>query len=251
MPSKRSAGLGVRSSATRWDWPGTGKAAELADRVEQDRREHPSEPVWLIGVSAGTGLVVWGIEELPPDHRVSGAVLIASSLSHRYDLGPVLRKTDRSVYSFYSPVDPVLSLGVTWAGTVDRSRQGTSGGLLTFKPPKDAPQATVELYKAKLTQVGWKPGDVVLGHMGGHLGATQSAYVRRRVAPLLLGQEPAAASRRSRKALKTAGSRTHGGTATRTSSYPLRRRSITAAARVSSHAGTLPSSTRQSSKPLP
>lgn len=162
------------------------KAAELARRIEAYRAEYPGRPVHLIGVSAGTGLVVWALEGLREGHQVDGAVLIASSLGSRYDLSVALRNIRGRLYSFFSSVDPVLSVGVTLTGTVDRSRTG-SGGLLSFKPPKGDDAGTERLYQEKLVQYGWKPADVVLGHLGGHLGATQSRFVSKRIAPLVLG----------------------------------------------------------------
>ena len=166
------------------------KAGQLARRIEAYQREYPGRPVHLIGVSAGTGVAIWALEALSDAHRVTGVILIASSLDTRYDLTKALEKVDDAVYSFSSVADTVLSLGVPWAGTVDRSG-GLGGGLVGFSPPDGSSEHTKMLYKEKLVQINWWPGDMVLGHLGDHLGAANPTFVRVRIAPLILGKQGA------------------------------------------------------------
>ncbi len=169
------------------------KASELARRVENYQKSYPGQPVHLIGVSAGTGLVVWALEDLSPGSQVTGAILISSSLDTKYDLSKALAKVSDHLYSFNSVADTVLSLGVTWAGTVDRGG-GLAGGLVGFIPPDSASADTRTLYKQRLTEISWWPGDMVLGHLGDHLGATNPSYVREKIAPIVLGRKPDAAT---------------------------------------------------------
>lgn len=165
------------------------KAGHLARRIEEYKRSYGGRPVHLVGVSAGTGLVVWALEDLGEGCEVTGAVLISSSLNTKYDLTKALTKVSDHLYSFNSVADTVLSLGVTWAGTVDRGG-GIAGGLVGFSPPDDSSDETRALYKAKLREISWWPGDVVLGHIGDHLGATNPAYVKAKIAPVVLGRQP-------------------------------------------------------------
>jgi pimeloyl-ACP methyl ester carboxylesterase len=165
------------------------KAGQLARRIEAYLGEYPERPVHLVGVSAGTGLVIWALEDLIEGDKVTGAILISSSLDAKYDLTRALERVTDRIFSFGSVVDTVLSLGVTWAGTVDRGG-GIAGGWLGFSPPDNASEHARTLYREKLTQIGWWPGDVILGHAGDHLGATNPAFVRARIAPLVLGREP-------------------------------------------------------------
>ncbi|MFO8012790.1 MAG: hypothetical protein R6X20_05725 [Phycisphaerae bacterium] len=165
------------------------KARQLARRIEAFKRVSPGAPVHLIGVSAGTGLVVWALEDLEPGVDATAGILISSSLDTRYDLSEALANTRDGIYSFKSVADTVLSLGVTWAGTVDRNG-GLAGGLVGFATPAGASEETKRLYKEKLHEIGWWPGDTVLGHLGDHLGATNPAYVKEKVAPIVLGEEP-------------------------------------------------------------
>jgi len=164
------------------------KAHELARRVEGYMRSHPGLPVHLIGVSAGTGLVVWALEDVAPEFQATAGILISSSLDTQYDLSRAMANTKEGIYSFKSVADTVLSLGVTWAGTVDRGG-GLAGGLVGFGVPSNASDETNRLYKEKLHEIAWWPGDVVYGHVGDHLGATNPAYVKAKVAPIVLGKE--------------------------------------------------------------
>jgi len=164
------------------------KAGRLARRIEAYQRRYPDRPVHLIGVSAGTGLVVWALENLDPERPATGAVLLASSLDAKYDLSRALGRVTDRLYSFHSVADTILSLGVTWAGTVDRGG-GIAGGFVGFSPPEDAPAETKRLYEERLVQFAWHPGEMVLGHLGDHLGATNPNYVRIRIAPLVLGEK--------------------------------------------------------------
>ncbi|MBE3099223.1 MAG: alpha/beta hydrolase [Planctomycetes bacterium] len=164
-------------------------AADLARHVECYLANHPGKPVHLVGISAGTGIVVWALEELQEGMQVEGAVILASSLDTKYDLAKALARVRDHLWSFNSLADTVLSLGVTWAGTVDR-KGGIAGGLVGFSPPDGAPDDAKALYHDRLVQTTWWPGDMVLGHMGDHLGATNPTFVRVRIAPLVLGKEP-------------------------------------------------------------
>jgi len=160
------------------------KARQLARRIEKYRQEYPKRPVHLIGVSAGTGLIVWALEDLGPDYSVDNVFLIASSLSSQYDLSAALKNVSGRLYNCYSAADTVLALLVPLTGTVDRN-SGDSGGLHGFRPPENADGQTKVLYEAKLLQTAWEPKDRAYGHDGDHLGGTQPAFVRECVASVV------------------------------------------------------------------
>jgi hypothetical protein len=155
-----------------------------ARRIETYCDDYPLRPVYLLGKSAGTGLIVWALEELRPEYHVDGAILIASSLHRDYDLTDALASTNL-LYSFHSSADTVLMFAAPLAGTVDR-RCGRSGGLDGFVPPAQADPYAQDLYQCRPTQRRWKLSDIFDGHMGGHFGATNPAFVRKRIAPLLI-----------------------------------------------------------------
>jgi hypothetical protein len=121
---------------------------------------------------------------------VNGAVLLSSSLQSHFDLGPALAHIRDRMYVFRnSPADMILAAGVMATGSVDRGGL-LAGGLYGFSPPDKASETTALLYKEKLTEISWGPGDVFLGNPGDHLGPTRSTFVHYRVAPLVLGKKP-------------------------------------------------------------
>jgi hypothetical protein len=144
----------------------------------------------VIGVSAGTGVAAFALEALKEGAQVTRTVLLSSSLQSRYDLSPALAHVRDRLYVFTnSAADVVLSAGVMAAGTVDRGGMA-AGGLFGFSPPEGASEAVQQMYKDKLIQISWGPGDILLTNPGDHLGPTRSTFVRERVAPLVLGLAP-------------------------------------------------------------
>ncbi len=168
------------------------KAAELARHIEEYMVAHPGRPVHLVAISAGTGISVWALEEMASPFRVDGVILLASSLDAHYDLGPALARVRDRIYTFNSLADTVLTLGVPFAGTVDQEGEW-AGGLIGFRPPAGAGEAVQALYRDKLVQSFWWPGDVILGNLGDHLGTTSPLFVRARLVPIVLGNTAAQA----------------------------------------------------------
>src|SRR5580765_7507974 len=92
-------GEGLRKGLIDGGWPGSGeifpwntglgvladqkasvdykrrKARELAHRASAYTHDHPDTPVVLIGLSAGTAVTIFSLEELPPDSLVEDVVL--------------------------------------------------------------------------------------------------------------------------------------------------------------------------------
>jgi hypothetical protein len=161
-------------------------ASELTNLIVSYRQEYPGRPVHLVGLSAGTGLVIFSAEGLPPGIKVDGIFLLGSSLSSTYDLTPAMRHVRRAITNFSSPADVfVLGAGVAVTGTVDRSHS-LPAGIAGFHLPKDASPATKQLYQAKLVEVPWNPSYVIYGDLGGHLGATSSAFTQHMIAPVII-----------------------------------------------------------------
>lgn len=164
-------------------------AQMLARRIERYQQERPDCPVHLIGVSAGTGILVWAAEDLGSGHRVENVFLIASSLWKEYDLTAALGNANGRMYNYHSPADLVLAVFVPLVGTVDR-KNGISGGLHGFQPPDNADERTKALYEARLEQIRWQSRDAIYGHIGDHLGGTRPAFVRQYIAPLTWARKP-------------------------------------------------------------
>lgn len=155
-------------------------ADRLAQRVVEYRQDRPDSPVYLVGKSGGTGLVVWALEALPAD-SVERAVLLASALSPGYNLAPALRATRRGIVSFYSPLDLFfLAMGTGAFGTIDRVR-GVSAGLVGFRPPP----GLEALYNEKVRQVRWNPSMLSDLSLGGHFAVDWPPFLKRHVLPWL------------------------------------------------------------------
>lgn len=178
-------------------------AGDLARRVGLYMSQYPGRPVHLMGLSAGTGIVVFAAEQIPASRPVDGICLMASSLSSTYDLTPALSHVRNEITNFQSSLADVgvLGVGVALAGTVDRGG-GLSAGLAGFSVPKDASPLTQRLYEEKLVEMPYNPAYAIFGNLGDHLGATSPGFVKQFMAPIVLD----AARRRSvgRSALPSA-----------------------------------------------
>jgi pimeloyl-ACP methyl ester carboxylesterase len=167
-------------------------AEAMVAEVEAFRARNPGRPVFLIGKSGGSGIVVRALERLP-EGAVERAVLIAPALSPGYDLSAALRAVRRDMVVFWSPLDVfILGAGTRLFGTVDRVGSAAAG-LVGFRPP---PSADPTQY-AKLRPLRWQPKMGATGYFGGHVGPDSPRFLRRYVVPLLeVGDEPADASGR-------------------------------------------------------
>jgi pimeloyl-ACP methyl ester carboxylesterase len=157
------------------------KAEELAAEVRRYKAEHPDRPVYLMGKSGGTGLVLAAAEMLPPN-TVERIILLSSAVSPDYDLRRALQATKGEIVSFYSKHDYfILGWGTSQFGTVDRV-YGPSAGLRKFKVPPDLNAQDQALYD-RLVQVPWNPWMICEGNTGAHFGTSLPAFLGKEVAP--------------------------------------------------------------------
>src|SRR5882724_5974600 len=129
------------------------KADELAQYLIRVRAEAPERPLYVVAKSAGTGLTLFALGQVPPG-TVDRAILISSAVSPSFDLRQALRGTRGEIVAFHSRNDQVvLNWGTSHFGTADRY-YGPSAGLRGFVPPADLDQEGRELYR-RLVQVAW------------------------------------------------------------------------------------------------
>ncbi len=166
------------------------QAAAMVSQVEAFRAERPDSPVFLVGKSGGTGVVVRVLEDLPED-SVEAVVLLSSALSPAYDLSRALRAVRREMVVFWSPLDVIiLGAGTRIFGTIDRLHQ-VGAGLVGFRRPSGLDEVGRAQYE-KLKQIRWSPSMARTGYLGGHIGPDNPAFLRKYVVPLLrVGQEVA------------------------------------------------------------
>jgi len=159
------------------------KAEELAGEVRRVKAEDPDRPVYLVGKSGGTGLVLAAAEMLPP-RTLERIILLSAAVSPDYDLRRALQATKGEIVSFYSKHDHfILGWGTSHFGTVDRV-YGPSAGLLKFKVPPDLNEQDRTLYE-RLVQVPWHPRMICEGNPGMHFGTSLPAFLGKEVAPWL------------------------------------------------------------------
>lgn len=162
------------------------QARRLADKICDYHDAYPGRRVHLIGLSAGTGIIAWAAEELPPGYRIDHVVFLGSSMAREYDLTPLLSKIDGQLWNFYSTSDPILRYAVPITGSVDRSARSVSlAGLFGFAPPRLAEHDARSLYRDKLRNMGWRTYYRQFGYHGRHTDSVKPAFVAEIIEPLL------------------------------------------------------------------
>jgi hypothetical protein len=139
----------------------------------------------LIGLSAGTAVLVYALEALPAGKQVDTVVVLSSSMAAGHDLTEALRHVRGKLYAFGSQHDPVLNAVIPMVGTADREFRLTDvAGLRGFHMPSDAGPETQSLY-SKVVNVLWRSEFARYGNLGTHTGATTPDFVARVITPLL------------------------------------------------------------------
>ncbi len=151
----------------------------LAREVEVVRHERPGVPIYLVGKSGGSVVIVAALERLPSE-SVEAVVLLAPALSPDYDLGRALDAVRRELVVHWSPYDVVvLGIGTSLFGTIDR-KHAAAAGQRGFDVDKLTPER-----RAKLRQVRWRPEMMRVGYFGGHIATDNPLFLKKYVTPLL------------------------------------------------------------------
>ncbi|MBN1341062.1 MAG: hypothetical protein JXQ73_00175 [Phycisphaerae bacterium] len=162
-----------------------GKARQLADRIADVRREFPGGKIYVMGLSAGTALIVSALEDLPKGVSVDGVVLFSPSVSATRNLAPALRHVSGRLYATCSPHDGILSaIAVNADGG-----SGLPAGIQGFTLPVKLARDELMLY-AKVVNVPWQPSYVGFGWHGGHVQVTTRGFVQHVVAPRAFSDDP-------------------------------------------------------------
>jgi pimeloyl-ACP methyl ester carboxylesterase len=148
----------------------------------QERKQSCPVPVYLVGHSAGAGVALLALEQLPPG-VVERVVLLAPAVSANYDLRPALARARGGIDVFYSDRDwAYLGLGVSLTGNADR-HWGRAAGRIGFRTLVQCPEDAA-LY-GRLRQHPWQRSLEWTGNHGGHYGGYQPEFLRCFVLPLL------------------------------------------------------------------
>jgi hypothetical protein len=190
---------GVAARSEIYDWTGTDRGLValgnvtrheeqsrlVAERITRAvREEHPSRII-VTSHSAGTGIAVWALEQLPDDVMIDDLVMIASALSPEYDLSRALKHVRHRAYAFNSELDVlVLGTGCKVFGTVDRIKTD-AGGRVGFVVPREP---SVPGQYEKFEQMPYDPDWMRFYNNGEHIGAMSRTFARKVIAPVLLGK---------------------------------------------------------------
>ena len=159
------------------------RGAELAAAVRAVKEREPARPVYLVGHSAGAGVVLAAAGSLPPD-TLERVILLAPAVSPTFDLRPALRACRGGVVSFNSPIDRfMLHWGTCTFGTVDRV-YGPAAGCCGFQAPDRLGDEGRKLYE-RLVQVPWSWAKLLEFRGGLHNSTCMPVFLARQVAPWL------------------------------------------------------------------
>ena len=165
------------------------EAHTLAGKIIAYQDRYPGRPVNLIGYSGGAAMVVLTLEALPPERRVSSAVLLAATLAPDYDLRTAVSHTERGIHSFYSPWDvPLLMVATAAVGTSEGRHSFAAGAVGFHTPAHEGNDPSPPAAAVVQQQYTWDMFS--LGHPGGHFGWTNPAFVAQWVAPLIRTPAP-------------------------------------------------------------
>jgi pimeloyl-ACP methyl ester carboxylesterase len=159
------------------------EAKQVARMIEQAARRDPESKIILTGHSAGAGIAVWALEDLPADVHIDALVLLAPAISPEYDLSAALRHVKRA-YAFISAHDPILGPGTRAFGTIDRVRSD-SAGRVGFKMPESGDAREY----GKLHAIPYDKAWMRYGNIGDHVGPMMRPFARVIIAPVLLTGE--------------------------------------------------------------
>lgn len=154
-------------------------ANTLSKHIRDYFERYPDGRASIVGLSAGTGVALWALENLDPKYKVENVVLLSSSLSNDYDVGPALRRIKGKIYNYYSSNDFVLAVPMKAFGTID-ARFGVDGAGAVGLHPKNAAE------RQRIVNIAWRPEFSRYGYNGGHLDSTSPGFIRKFVALNLL-----------------------------------------------------------------
>ncbi len=155
-------------------------SARLARRIAKYRKQYPDAKIHLMGLSAGTAVVLGSLEQLPGDVFVQNVVLLSPSVSASRDLVPAMRHVSGCLYATSSRKDGILGPMVVNADGGD----GPPAGLNGFKRPRRRRDGTTRAY-AHVVNLPWQPAYLAYDWDGGHTSVTSPKFIRSVIAPRL------------------------------------------------------------------
>lgn len=163
-----------------------GVARGLARRIEKMRRADPNGAINVMGLSAGTAVILSALEQLPPGIEVNNVVLLSPSVSAEHDLTKAMRHVRRNLYATSSPHDAILAALVIVNAD---GKSGPTAGRVGFRAPRRASRDTAEAY-SRVINLPWQPNYLAFDWSGGHTSVTHRKFVASVIAPRILSADP-------------------------------------------------------------
>lgn len=153
------------------------KGQELAGFIADLRKQQPDRRIVLVSHSAGCAVALAACSYLPTD-SLERQLLLAPSVSTRYDLRPALRASKHGIDVFSSTKDRwALGLVIRCIGSADELHDPKAAGRFGFDTAAEPGQ---------LRHHFWSSADEKLGHDGRHHGMHAPAFVKTKILPLLM-----------------------------------------------------------------
>ncbi|MFO0839476.1 MAG: hypothetical protein U1D55_13250 [Phycisphaerae bacterium] len=149
----------------------------LSSTIRQYVDRYPGKPVNLVGLSAGTGIALWALEDLPPGYQVDNVVLLSGSIYYRRDISKALPHIKGKIYNYYSSNDIILAGPMKIFGTIDGVFGEDGAGAVGLSPPSG---------KDRVVNISWRPEFASYGYVGGHVDSTRAPFIRQFVSKHIL-----------------------------------------------------------------
>lgn len=160
-------------------------AQRLATCIEEARSANPGAPINVMGLSAGSSVILLALQQLKEGVQVDNVVLFSPSVSSEHNLMKAMRHVKRNLYATTSPHDSILgALPVNADG-----KGGPPAGRAGFRFPRGAGRETTAAYQ-RVINLPWQPSYSGYGWSGSHVSVTDSKFVAGVIAPRILTTEP-------------------------------------------------------------
>ncbi len=156
-------------------------AKNLAGYIQRYYREHPEGKLTVMGLSAGSAVILNALVRLPEDVLVENVVLFQPSVSASHNLTPALAHIKGKLYATCSRRDAILAtLGVNADG-----QSGAPAGRSGFRIASGLTAKQRRLY-TKVVNLPWRKQYRQYGWRGGHVTSTNRKFVKHVIAPRVM-----------------------------------------------------------------
>ncbi len=166
-------------------------AKNLAGYIERYYTEQPDGQLTVMGLSAGSAVILNALKRLPEGVEVENVVLFQPSVAASHDLTPALAHIRGKLYATCSRQDAILA-------TLSINADGQSGapaGRSGFRIASGLTAKQRRLY-TKVVNLPWRKQYRQYGWRGGHVTSTNRKFVKHIIAPRVMEPSRPTPSRR-------------------------------------------------------